>query len=107
MLIHGTLVAVMQGNGIWPMFFFGFAGLFIITQMHGVGLSLRTRIGLIGVYAASVIWVYSERGLAQLNEIIRIPAIGYIAVFVLAGIFWLILAVARRLKPADEAISAG
>ena len=37
-MIHGTLVAVMQGNGIWPMFLFGFAGIFVITQMHGLGL---------------------------------------------------------------------
>ena len=36
-MIHGTLVAVMQGNGIWPMFLFGFAGIFVITQMHGLG----------------------------------------------------------------------
>ena len=106
-LIHGALVAVMQGNGIWPMFAFGFAGIFIITQMHGLGLSLRTRFGITALFVASVIWVYSERGWAQLNEIIRIPAIDYIAVFVLAGIFWLGLAIARRLKPADKAISAG
>lgn len=97
-LIHGTLVAVMQGNGIWPMFAFGFAGIFIITQMHGLGLSLRTRIGLLAVFAGSVVWVYSERGWAQVNEIIRIPAIDYIAVFALAGIFWLGLAAARRVQ---------
>ena len=82
--IHGTLVAVMQGNGIWPMFFFGFAGLFIITQMHGLRLSLRTR-GLILVgFIAGVLFVYSQRGWGSLNEIIRIPVIEYLAVFVLA-----------------------
>jgi hypothetical protein len=26
---HGTLVAVMTANGMWPMFFFGFAGIFV------------------------------------------------------------------------------
>jgi len=35
---HGTLFAIMQGNNIWPMFAFGFSGIFIITQMHGLGL---------------------------------------------------------------------
>lgn len=99
-LIHGTLVAVMQGNGIWPMFAFGFASIFVVTQMHGLGLSLRAKLLLFAIYAGSALWVYSERGWAQMNEIIRIPVIDYIAVFVLAGIFWLGLAVARKLRPA-------
>lgn len=103
-LIHGTLVAVMQGNGIWPMFAFGFAGLFVITQMHGLGLSRRVRFGLLGIFIACVLWVYSDRGWVQMNEIIRIPLIDYLAVFLLAGIFWLGLAIARRFKgPAMQA----
>lgn len=82
--VHGTLVAVMQGSDIWPMFFFGFAGLFVITQMHGLRLSLKTR-GLILVgYIAGVLWVYSGRGWANLNEIVRIPVIEYLVVVVLA-----------------------
>ena len=39
-LVHGTLVAIAQGAGLWPMFFFGFGGIFVITQMHGLGLKL-------------------------------------------------------------------
>jgi hypothetical protein len=70
--------------------------------MHGLGLSLRSKLLLFAIYAGSAIWVYSERGWAQMNEIIRIPVIDYIAVFVLAGIFWLGLAVARRLKPVSS-----
>ncbi|MDF1514353.1 MAG: hypothetical protein P1S60_11145 [Anaerolineae bacterium] len=42
-LIHGTLTALMQGNGMWPMFFFGFGGLFILTQMHGLKLRAWVR----------------------------------------------------------------
>jgi hypothetical protein len=38
-LAHGALVAVMQGNNFWRMF--GFWGMFVITQMHGLGLSRR------------------------------------------------------------------
>ena len=43
--VHGTLVAIMNSgpNGIWPMFLFGFLAVFVITQMHGVGWSRRTR----------------------------------------------------------------
>jgi hypothetical protein len=90
-LVHGTLVAFMQAgaSGFWPMFFFGFAGIFIITQMHGLGLSKRVR-WLFGLaYVLGVVLVYNMRGWDKLNEIVRIPLIDYVAVLVLAGIFWL------------------
>ena len=97
-LVHGTLVAVMQGNGIWPMFAFGFGGIFIITQMHGLGLSKWLRGLLVGIYAAAALWVYSGRGWGNLNEIIRIPLIVYLAVLVLAGIFYIGLWASRRFR---------
>jgi hypothetical protein len=34
----------------------------------------------------------------MLNEIIRIPVIDYLAVFILAGLFWLGLWLARRIR---------
>ncbi len=109
-LVHGTLVAVMQGNGIWPMFAFGFGGIFIITQMHGLGLSRLVRWMLLFVYIGAVLLVYSERGWSYLNEIIRIPVIDYIAILVLAGLFWLGLRLAhlirRRQSPEAEIASA-
>jgi hypothetical protein len=95
-LVHGTLVAVMQGNDLWPMFFFGFAGIFIITQMHGLGLSLRVRAGFLAAYIAGVLYVYSDRGWIQTNEIIRIPIIEYLAVFVIAGLITAALWLYRR-----------
>jgi len=97
-LVHGTLVAVMQGNGIWPMFAFGFGGVFIITQMHGLGLSRWVKWALLFIYVVLVLLVYSERGWDKLNEIIRIPVIDYLAVFILAGIFWLGLWLARLVR---------
>jgi hypothetical protein len=97
-LVHGTLVAVMQGNGIWPMFFFGFAGIFVITQMHGLGLSLRVRALLLAAFSAFALYIYSDRGWEHLNEIIRIPVIDYVAVFILAGIFWLGLRIAGLVR---------
>lgn len=92
-LVHGTLVALMQAGvtGFWPMFFFGFLGIFIITQMHGLGLSLRTRWLLAGLYVAGVVGMYSWRGWNKIDEIIRIPVIDYLSVFVLAGIIWLVI----------------
>ena len=97
-LVHGTLVAVGQGNGLWPMFFFGFAGLFVITQMHGLGLRLPVKLGILAAYLGGVLWVYNDRGWDKLNEIIRIPAIDYLGVAVLALLISGGLWVARRLR---------
>jgi hypothetical protein len=102
-MIHGTLVAVMQGNGIWPMFLFGFAGIFVITQMHGLGLRLWQKWLILAVYIGSVTLVYSQRGWVQLNEIVRIPVIEYLSVIVLALIFGGGLWVAKKVRrPKDE-----
>ena len=102
-LIHGALVAVMQGNGIWPMFAFGFAGLFVITQMHGLGLSRAAKFGVLGVFIVLSLLVYSGRGWDKLNEIIRIPVIEYLGVFIMAGLVGGGLWVGRRLRPNSRA----
>jgi hypothetical protein len=108
--VHGTLVAVAQGAGLWPMFLFGFTGIFVITQMHGLGLGRWARLAIFAAYAAAVLWVYSERGWALLNEIVRIPLIDYLAVFLLAGLFGAGLWVARRVRgrrqPAEQGATA-
>ncbi|UCC61483.1 MAG: hypothetical protein JSV36_11775 [Anaerolineae bacterium] len=97
-LFHGTLVAVMQGNNLWPMFAFGFGGIFVITQMHGLGWSRRTKGLALALYVVLALGVYSQRGWVQLNEIVRIPFIEYALVFVLAGLIGAGLWLARRLK---------
>ena len=99
-LIHGTLVAIVQAgtNGFWPMFFFGFGGIFIITQMHGLGLSALTRWGLGIVYLGGILGMYARRGWGNLNEVVRIPVIDYVAVYLLIGILWLCVQIAGRLK---------
>lgn len=96
-LVHGTLVAVGQGNGLWPMFAFGFGGVFVITQMHGLALPRWSRLAILGLYVAAVLLVYSERGWAQVNEVIRIPAIDYALVFLIAWLLGGSLALSRRL----------
>tara|TARA_R110000850_G_scaffold125393_8_gene243798 strand:+ start:860 stop:1867 length:1008 start_codon:yes stop_codon:yes gene_type:complete len=87
-LFHGTLVAINQGNGMWPMFCFGFAGLFIITQMHGLGLNLWQRWGFFGVYLGGALWIYGPDNLADLHQLTWIPLTEYTAMFVLAGFTW-------------------
>ena len=95
--IHGTLVALMQGGALWPMFAFGFGGVFVITQMHGLRLPVWLRGLILAVYVGAATWVYSGRGWGKLNEIIRIPVIDYLAVLILAGLLGLILWVWRRI----------
>lgn len=92
---HGTLVAVMQGDNLWPMFAFGFAGIFVLTQMHGLGLRRWVKWAILGVFVAAAIVVYNGQW-PRLNEIIRIPLIEYLAVFVLAGLIGGGLWVARQ-----------
>jgi hypothetical protein len=105
-MVHGALVAVMQGNDLWPMFAFGFAGIFVITQMHGLGLSWRARLAILAAFTVSALWVYSNAGWARLNEIVRIPLIEYLAAFLLAGIFGFGLWLGRRLRPHSNAEAA-
>jgi hypothetical protein len=88
-LAHGTIVAVVQsldsGRSIWPMFFFGFFGVFVVTQMHGLGLKTWMKWAVVGVFIACVILVYVPGGeYNRLNEIVRIPAIYYIAMIAMA-----------------------
>jgi hypothetical protein len=100
---HGTLVAVMQGNGLWPMFFFGFGGVFVVTQMHGLRLSRLTRALVLALYVVLVVLVYSQRGWVQMNEVIRIPLIEYALAIVLAwligGGLWLYGRLSARAEP--------
>lgn len=94
--VHGTLVALMRGNGLWPMFAFGFAGIFILTQMHGLGWSRRVRGLVAGLYGLAALFIYSSRGWVYLNEIVRIPVIEYLLVFIMAGLIALGLWIGGR-----------
>lgn len=117
--VHGTLVAVMNSgrDGMWPMFLFGFLGVFVLTQMHGLGWSRRVRV-LVGVgYVIAVVGVYATRDIAAVHEVIRIPVIEYAGVFAIALLVWLgsvLVGAARRAgsrsrdnPPTDDAEESG
>jgi len=101
-LFHGTLVAVYQGNGLWPMFFFGFAGIFVITQMHGLRLSKGVKWLIFAAYLAGAVLVYNARGWNKAYELISIPLVEYAGVLVRALIFGLGLRLFGRRQPAEE-----
>jgi hypothetical protein len=87
-VIHGTLVAVLQGNGLWPMFAFGFGAMIILTQMYGLGLTTWTKRGLAIGFIVLVVAYYTVSGdIAGINEVIRIPIIDYAVIFLLYGIY--------------------
>lgn len=93
-LFHGTLVAINQGGRMWPMFFFGFAGLFIITQMHGLGLKLWQRWLFFCAYIGGALYLYGSSDLTQLHQVTWIPMTEYVVMFILAGLIWLGMKVA-------------
>lgn len=95
-LVHGTLVALMQGGGIWSMFAFGFATVFIVTQMHGLGLSRAARLAWGSTYLGALAATYGGADLSRLSEVVRIPVIDYVGVIVLAGILWVTMRFVHR-----------
>ncbi len=91
MIFHGTLVAIYQGNGLWPMFLFGFLGIFVLTQMHGLRVPKWVHWLILAGYAVGVVVVYSQRGFDKLYELVSIPLIEYAGVFVAGLLVWVIL----------------
>lgn len=89
-VVHGTMVAVMQGNGLWPMFLFGFAAVFVLTQMHGLGLPRVAKTLFVLAYGAGIAVVYTTvRPWGAVHEVLRIPLVEYALVFAVAGIVFL------------------
>jgi len=89
-LPHAFQVALNQGGSIWRMFFFGFAAMFLITQMHGLGLKPWMRRLFYGSFLLVMLYVYTVMAEPfQVNEVIRIPAIEYLVLFIMYGIFLL------------------
>jgi hypothetical protein len=97
-LAHGALVAVMQGNEMWRMFAFGFGGIFVITQMHGLGLSRWVRWIILAAYMGAALVVYGLYDITMIHQITWIPIIEYLGVLVLAGVFGMGLWVAGKIK---------
>ena len=98
-LFHGAMVAWLSfQNDHWQMFAFGFLTLFIVTQMHGIGLGRRSKILLIALYTLAVLVNYWGREWEVL-EVLRIPS-AELGLAVLIGVAsWLAL----RLRKARKA----
>lgn len=87
-LPHAVQVALNQSSNIWPMFFFGFAAIFLVTQMHGLGLKPWLRQLFYSSFLLLTLYVYLVlREPYQVNEVLRIPLIEYLVLFVMYGIY--------------------
>lgn len=82
-LPHAALIAFNQGGGIVYMFAYGFLTIFIVTQMHAFNLKPMVKNLIYAGFAITVLGIYLfVREPFQVNEVIRIPAIEYLLVFV-------------------------
>ncbi|MEX1376290.1 MAG: hypothetical protein AB1Z23_02340 [Eubacteriales bacterium] len=89
---HGAVVAIEAGNGMWPMFTFGFLMMFIVTQVYGIIKKKWALIALSALYAAAAVVVFSgvfgnDNTIADIHQITWIPIILYLLVFVLLGLY--------------------
>lgn len=85
-LAHGTAVAVLQANNMWPMFAFGFGFMAVVTQVYGIGLPVWARRAIQGLYLIGVTIVFAgftgHREISDIHQITWIPIIEYLLVFV-------------------------
>ena len=87
---HGVMVAVLAGHE-WPRFFAGFLGMFVITQMHGLGLSKTTRWILGLLYIAVVAMIYANtQGLMSSYEAGLIPLVEFVLVVIVSLLVWIL-----------------
>ena len=106
-IAHGSLVALESVNSeMWAMFFFGFSGIFIVTQMHGLSLSKRQRWAITFAYLGAASVVAYQRGPLFYTELPRIAVIDYTGVFVLAGLLWVIAKIVPKetVIPVDNTV---
>lgn len=96
-LAHGAMVAFQQGKGMWPMFAFGFGGIFVITQMYGLDLRRWQRWAILTGYCALALLVYQDR-LPMIHQVTWIPLIDYLFVFLFTGLISLGLWIVRKVQ---------
>ena len=87
--IHGTLIAIMNGQAVWTMFLFGFLFMTVFTHIHGTKMKRWIRYGAIALYIMGAVIAYSLRGWNQIYEITFIPAALYGGAFALWAVLGL------------------
>jgi|TARA_B100001964_G_scaffold122338_1_gene135702 hypothetical protein len=92
---HAILVAIAQPEAPWRMFGFGFAAIFIVTQLHGLGFNRTTRSVFAAIFVVALLLAYGVFGdIGSIHEILRIP----VAEFLVAGLIYGVLLAAFRVR---------
>ena len=95
------------GGGHWSMFLFGGFSVFLITQLHGLGLTKRQR-WLIALPLLAAMIVFYAFVPEQIPGVPRQLLIRYAGVFLTFGLLWLILRPLNLLPDnRDKAAAAG
>jgi hypothetical protein len=107
--IHAFIVAVYNtiqhgSSSMWPMFFGGFAFMFVFTYQFGLKLSRRLNLSIIGAYILFLLWLYAPspfgygRGFEFLMraEFLWIPIILYLLSLVIGGTVFLFQKIAKK-----------
>lgn len=96
--VYNTLQDPLSSPEMWPMFFGGFAFMFVFTGMYAFGWKRWMRGVVFGIYFAFLIWVYLPPGLGGYGrgisyalrlEFLWIPIILYLLAYVFAGLAYL------------------
>ena len=99
--VHGALVAwfiLQKGQpGPWSMFLFGGVSLFLITQMHGLGLSRRGKL-LIAVPLVAIIATFYSIVPDIVTTLPRVPIINYIGTFLVLITVWMLMGCTNLVK---------
>ncbi len=97
--VHALIVAVYNtiqygSLSMWPMFFGGFAFMFVFTYQFGLKLSRRVNLSIIGAYVLFLFWLYAPFGYGRgfeflmRAEFLWIPIILYLLAIVFSGIVY-------------------
>ena len=85
---HAVLVAMNQSYNMWPMFLFGFLGIFVLTQVYAHIFSWRVKVLCTVGFIVGCVVAYGNKPFSQVNEPIRIPVIDYLGVLILGGVLF-------------------
>ena len=107
--VHGAIVAgliMFRGQvGFWSSFLFGGMTVFLITQLHGMGLSTRGKLLVAAPLLAAMATFYSFYP-EHILGIPRQPMVLYLGALLIAGIVFLLTRVAGFMNSTQRNLSA-
>ena len=94
---HAVMVAMNQSENLWPMFLFGFLGIFVVTQVYSHVFSWRVKVLSTVAFVVGCVAVYGNNLFFQINEPIRIPVIDYLGVLILSGVLFVTMKLCKHI----------